>query len=170
MRVVSSVVPTLTILAAGLLAALPWGFGSEYRFFLPHAVYLVVHFWTLRSPDRVPEWIVFGAGLTLDVLTSGPLGYWSLVFLIGYVIAVLQSPWAASGKAARWLLFAAALTVLALVEWGLATLYFLEWADWHPFARATLGIGLAYPLFALVLHVFDAPRDAGPSLSSGRRG
>ena len=170
MRVLNSVAPAATILSVTLLAALPWGFGSQYRFFLPHLIYLAIHYWTLRAPDRVPEWAVFTAGLTFDVLTSGPLGYWSLVFLIGYVIAVLQSAWPDGGKVVRWGLLASALAMLALVEWGLASLYYLELADWRPYAVAALGVALAYPFIAFVLQVFNSPRPAGQTYFSGRRG
>lgn len=165
MRILSRLLPSLSICVVTLLAALPWGVGSEHRFYLPHAVYAVVHYWTLRYPSRVPEWIVFVCGLCLDVMTAGPLGYWALVFLTGYGVAVLQSEWARGGRLTRWLLLAVALALLALSEWCLASLYYLELADWRPFAMAALGIALAYPLIALVLGVLDAPRQGAVSFS-----
>ena len=115
----------------------------------------------------MPEWAVFASGLTLDVMTSGPLGYWSLVFLIGYVIAVLQSPWAGGGKATRWGLVISALVMLGTIEWGLASLYYFEWADWRPYAMAAFGIGLAYPLIAFMLQLFNPAPDAGRTRGRG---
>ena len=167
MRILNSAVPAVTILLVTVLAALPWGIGPEHRFFLPHLSYLAIHYWTLRYPERVPEWAVFASGLTLDVMTSGPLGYWSLVFLIGYVIAVLQSPWAGGGKATRWGLVISALVMLGTIEWGLASLYYFEWADWRPYAMAAFGIGLAYPLIAFMLQLFNPAPDAGRTRGRG---
>lgn len=128
-------------------------------------IYLAIHYWTLRAPESVPLWAVFASGLTLDVMTSGPLGYWSLVFLIGYVIAVLQGPFAGGGKLTRWALVVSALALVALVEWALASLYYLDWADWHPFAAAALALGLSYPVIAFVLQSFNSPDGQARSLS-----
>lgn len=155
MRALKSLVPVVTILAASVLSGLPWGMGSQYRFVLPQAVYVVIHYWTLRSPGTVPEWSAFVAGLILDVLTGGPLGFWSLVFLLGYAIALHQSMGAAGNKAARWLLLAAALAPLAVVQFLLASLYYLEWVDWRPFVLAALGVSILYPILALVLTLLE---------------
>lgn len=152
--------PSLLILALTLFAALPWGVESDYRFVLPHLVYAVIHYFTLRREAQVPEIIVFTSGLTLDVLTGGPLGYWSLVFLIGYAIAALQAPAMGSGRGRRWALAAMALALVALFEWALASLYYLELADWRPIALGAAGVALAYPMLAFVLQSFASASSA----------
>jgi rod shape-determining protein MreD len=156
MHTVNALVAALSVLGAALLAALPLGLGSEYRFLLPQVVYMVIHFWTVRYPVVLPEWTVFCAGLLLDVLTGGPLGFWALIYLVGQAIARQQSVLAANGRVVRWALLAAAVIVLTLLEWVFASLYFLEWVDWQPFASGALTAILIYPFIAAALALLDA--------------
>lgn len=161
MLILGSMIAPLTVLLTAFLAGLPWGVGSEYRFVLPHLTFAVVHYWASRRPHSVPEWIVFAAGLMLDVMTGGPLGFWALVLLAGYVVAVLQSE-RGEDTLRRWLQFALALGGLAVFEWLVASLYYLEWSDWRPFLAAALLVMVLYPLIALVLGILHplgvAPR------------
>ncbi|MGQ0672115.1 MAG: hypothetical protein ACT4N2_04445 [Hyphomicrobium sp.] len=173
-RVISAVFPALVIALAVVLAALPWGVEPDWRFVLPGGVYAIVHHFTVADPARVPEWLVFGAGLSLDVLTGGPLGYWSLVYLAGYVVAVLQAPLGAQdrrGRVAdrfgRWLKFVVALAVVAGLEWALASLYFLQPADVGPYVAAATVVVLAYPVLALVIDAVDVLPRRPPRVLSG---
>lgn len=169
MRILARVGPSLTVLALVLIAALPWGLPPDGRFFLPLIPFVAVHYWALRHPERMPEWVVFVAGLMLDVLTNGPLGYWALMYLMGYILAVLSVPWANEGVVGRWMLFLAALLALAIAEWALSSLYYFEFADWRPIAWAALGAGLVYPLFAAVLRSLD-PEHGRPRNVTFERG
>jgi rod shape-determining protein MreD len=162
MSVFATIVPSLTILALTLITALPWGLSSQHRFFLPHLVYAAIHYFALRHQRQLPEIVAFLSGLGLDVLTGGPLGYWPLVFLAGYAIAVLQAPWVDAGRGGRWGLMIIALLLLSIFEWALASLYYLELADWRPIALGAAGVGLVYPVLALLLHAIDAPLAARP--------
>lgn len=168
MHRVNALVAMISVLCAALLAALPLGIGSGDRFVLPQVVYLTIHFWTLRYPVVLPEWVTFAAGLMLDVLTGGPLGFWALVYLIGHAIARQQSAWADRGRLMRWALLAAAVIAVTLLQWGLASLYFLDWADWRPVARGGLAAILLYPIVAAALALIDAR--ALSRLGAGRGG
>lgn len=168
MRILAHIVPSLSIAVLTLLAALPWGLPSEGRFFLPLLPFVAIHYWTLRHAERVPEWMVFLSGLTLDVLTNGPLGYWALIYLVGYVLAVASTPWAEDGAIGRWLLFLAALVLLAVAEWTLSSLYHFELADWRPFAWAAVATAFVYPLFAFLLRSLDPDHGQRRNLSFER--
>lgn len=158
-----------SIILLMLLAALPWGLPPQDRFFLPLLPVVAVHYWTLRHPRLIPEWFVFLVGLGLDVLTHGPLGYWSLVYLTGYFCAVVSEPYAHSGQIGRLIFWIAAMMVTTFVAWAVSSLYFLELADWQPFVH-----GMVFALFAggiLVpfLHAVDPDRKIhdNPQLSRG---
>ena len=144
-----------SITALTLIATLPWGLPSEYRFFLPLLPVVAIHFWSLRYPGLVPEWYVFMMGLSLDILTHGPLGYWSLVYLITHFLAVVSAPLADRGQLARLALFGLALGLVAAISWMISSLYFLELADAWPYATgaglAACGAIVLIPL----LHAFD---------------
>jgi rod shape-determining protein MreD len=144
------IMPLVSVVLVTLLAALPWGLPSEARFLLPLLPYAAIHFWAVRRPELMPEWLIFLSGLATDVLSHGPLGFWSLVFLLGYfLVQVLRglTRWGAMG---RWLQFCATITLLALVQWILASLYFMSASDWKPLVRSALWVCLLYPLLGLL--------------------
>jgi rod shape-determining protein MreD len=138
--------PACSVALATLLAALPWGLPSEARFLLPLLPYTAIHFWAVRRPALMPEWLVFLAGLTTDVLTNGPLGYWSLVFLLGYILVLPLLPLTRYGALGRWLHFAITLLLLALAQWLIASIFFMQGIDWRPLLRAAVVACMLYPL------------------------
>lgn len=145
--------PLTSILLFTLVAALPWGLPTEDRFFPPFLPIVVIHFWGLRRPELVPEWFVFAAGLCLDILTHGPLGFWALVYLTAYALGVLSAPYGDSGRFARVLLFLLGLAAVAFTAWTVASIYFLEVADWRAFVRGTWLAAAAAIVIVPVLHV-----------------
>ena len=135
-----------------ILSALPWGVPAEYRFVLPLLPVVAIHYWVLRGHAAVvPEWFVFLCGLLLDVLTNGPLGFWSMIYLFAFGLATLSRPWANEGVFGRWLLLLAALAILSMSAWIISSIYAVEIVDWAPFVRGALAAGLAHPFLALLL-------------------
>ncbi len=149
--------PVGSIALLTILAALPWGLPANDRFFLPLLPVIAIHFWTLRHDAWVPEWIVFLAGLSLDVLTQGPLGYWALIYLVAHLIATFSVPFAALGSAPRFLLLGIAIVAVTIVSWAVSSLYFFEIADWRPYAAGAGLAGLSALFLVPILHALDAP-------------
>lgn len=129
---VKSAGPAIWLFALVIIAALPWGLPVNFRFFLPLLPLAAIHHWTMRRPEDCPEWLVFVAGLTVDVLTSAPLGYWALVYLAGYAAAQMMTAFGDDS----WLEGAAQVcaTVLAgtACAWLVVSLYELELAPARP--------------------------------------
>lgn len=146
-----AIAPGLTILIVTLFAALPWGWPGAGRFVLPLLPFAIVHYWVLRRPDLVPEWLVFATGLTFDVLTNGPLGYWSLIYLTGYAMTVAALPWAGVGRLGRWALFAALIAILACAQVLLSIAYFNQAIDAWSVAVASAWAVLLYPIVVMML-------------------
>jgi rod shape-determining protein MreD len=159
---IRSFIPAVSVVLATLLAALPWGLSSDNRFLLPMLPYAAIHLWAVRRPTLMPEWLAFSSGLATDVLTHGPLGFWSLVFLLGLMFVQACRPGERWGAAGRWLHFAATLGLLALAQWLIATLYFVSVVDWRPFLNGALLAAFAYPLLSLAFgpleHLWPATR------------
>lgn len=149
------IAPIVSLAILTLVAALPWGLPSQYRFFLPLLPVVAIHYWSLRHGALIPEWCVFLAGLTLDILTHGPLGYWALIYLIAHVLAVISAPYASRGHAARLALFALALIGVTVTAWAVSSIYFLEPADWRPYAIGAAFSGFVALLLVPVLRVVD---------------
>ncbi|MGL4396814.1 MAG: rod shape-determining protein MreD, partial [Hyphomicrobium sp.] len=116
--------PLVTIALLTLIAALPWGLPSDYRFFLPLLPAVAIHYWSVRRDDLAIEWLAFLSGLVLDVLTQGPLGYWSLIYLLSRVMGLQSVRFSEAGQGVRILLYALALVVTATAAWAISSLYF----------------------------------------------
>ena len=91
MNVMRFVAPIGSVVLLTLIAALPLGVPAGDRFFLPLLPVVAVHYWTLRHDAWLPEWVVFLAGLMLDILTHGPLGYWAFIYLLAHLTATLST-------------------------------------------------------------------------------
>ena len=156
-------VPALTVAIATLLAALPWGLPPGARFLLPLLPFAVIFNWSMRRPHAMPEWLAFASGLATDVLSHGPLGFWSLIYLLGFIVGRLMPVPNDWGGLGQWLRFALTLAVLAVVQWSIASGYFLGFVDWQPVARGAVIAALLYPAIALLLGGFGttAARDDG---------
>ena len=170
MKALSYVVPILSIAVLTVIAALPWGLPTEERFFLPMLPVVAIHYWALRRPQAVPEWAIFMAGLLLDVFTHGPLGYWPLIYLAAYALGVLGQDSGRRGKLVRLANFAAALAAVAALGWAVASLYFLEFADWQPSVRGAGLAALAAIIIVPILHILDAPYGPREDMSLTRGG
>jgi rod shape-determining protein MreD len=149
-------IPGLCVTFVTLLAALPWGLPPEARFVLPLMPYTVIHYWAVRRPGLMPEWLVFLSGLATDVLTHGPLGFWSLIFLSGFVAIQVSRPLSDINPIVRWLHFAATLVFLGALQWLIASAYFMDAGiEWRPLARSVVVIALVYPLIALLFQPIE---------------
>jgi rod shape-determining protein MreD len=134
----TGVLPTLSIFALTLAAVLPWGLSSNYRFVLPLLPVVAIYYWVLDRDAWLPEWIVFVAGLMLDILTQGPLGYWALVYLVAYVAGVYCSRINADTAVSEVAILGSAIVAVTFVAWLSASIYFLDVLDWVPYARGAL--------------------------------
>lgn len=168
-RLGGGTVPALSVLVLAVLAVLPWGLPADGRFVLPFLPVIAIHYWSSRHPGRLSPLIPFAAGLLVDVLSNGPLGYWPLLYLTSALLAgeVVGAP--GPGSAARSGLFVAALMVLVAAAWGVSSLYDFAVADWRPFAWAAWVTALAYPPVAAVLGLLD-PEPLRPSNDRLERG
>ena len=151
MPILRNLVPLATLAALTLVAALPFGLPADVRFYMPLLPYTVIHYWAVRRPTLMPEWGVFLAGLATDVLTHGPLGFWSLMFLIGVVAVDATRGMPDWGALGRWAQFSGILLVLGGCQWLVASIYFVELADWKPMLLAVAIAVLSYPLIGFAL-------------------
>ena len=126
------------ILLATCIAALPLGLPAESRYVLPLLPLAIIFHATQCRPGVVPEWLAFLCGLTLDVLTQGPLGFWAFVYLSAHALALVAHPLAEHGTAWRLALLAGGIAVSAAIAWSAASLYYGEVAPVAPWGSAVL--------------------------------
>lgn len=144
------IVPVISLALLLLLALLPWGLPTEARFVMPMLPFAAIYYWSLGDRGYMPAPVVALAGLTVDIITYGPLGFWSLIYLLGQMAAVLLTGSFSRTAMLRWLGFALVVFLLAGVQWLTASIYFVAWVSWRPFAFAASVVVLFYPVVALL--------------------
>lgn len=153
MRSLRAFLPFASVVLLTIAAILPWGLPVEDRFVLPLLPIVAIYYWTLDRKAWLPEWGVFLAGLMLDILSQGPLGYWALIYLVTYVAAVFASRLRLETAAARLAAFAGVIGAVTVFAWFVASLYFLQVLDWGPYVR---GAGFAFLAACLIVVVRSA--------------
>lgn len=146
------VLPAITVLLLAVAGILPWGHGYDLRFLLPALPFMAIHYWQQEHRGLVPAPFVALIGLAIDVLTSGPLGYWSLVFLIGLALTRFMTRHVPEADALlNWVGFAVAAIGMALAAWMVASAYVVRVVDWRPIVIAAIAQIALYPLVVLLL-------------------
>lgn len=143
-----------------VLCGLRWGLPQNLipdnlRFafpLLPLAVMLLVCW---RWPAAMPSWLAFVCGLTMDLLTQSPMGYWTLVYLSGLLAAKLAAGelvggfWGRVGAAVGSMLAIVALQ--AAIDW----LFLMEAVAWMPIATSVAAVAAVMILIDLVVTVLS---------------
>lgn len=158
----------LALLAAVIVAAVPWGLPGETTFILPFLTLLLVFLFSSPRRTMMPAWLVFLAGLATDILTAGPLGYWAFLYTLCHALArSMAHRMPARSVAVLWLQFTLAAAISASAAWGLAALYYLRVIDWWPIALGAIAATLLCPFVALTLRrgLFAGAR--GPLAAEG---
>ena len=151
MMILSRLAPALALIALVLVCALPWGLPAEARLVLPMLPYVLIHRLVERDGGAMPDWLVFLAGFATDVVGQGPLGYWSLIYLCGYTMIRSATANQPRGALASICLFEITIACLALMQWSVASIYYLRRVDMHPLAVAAAASSAAYLLLLLLL-------------------
>ena len=148
--------PAVTLLIAALLAVLPFGVDEVVQYAIRFAPLMVAHYWSARRPALLPVPLIFGVGLTVDILTHLPLGYTALLALVVSGIAPLEA-WASGRSTAigRAAVFAVAMCVAAMLAWTIAAVYNGVRPDSWPFMVAALTSICLYPIMTLALMSID---------------
>lgn len=142
------VFPSLILFLAVVVAAVPWVLPAEASFILPLLLIIVIFILSLLKRRSLPGLSVFAAGVLMDILTAGPLGYWAILFLLSFTVAVqYRVRTARPNFTSLWAAFSGTALLAAGTGWALASLYFVRIIDWRPML---IGGVVAIVLFPLV--------------------
>ena len=143
------VLPLLTLAFAIILAATPGQQGALAASGL--AAVLVIHVWTVRRPGAIPSWLAFAAGLVLDALAFGPLGYWALTFLTGQRLAHYGAAFSRDGAIQHGLGLVLSLLALTTIQSAVVIGYTARLPNLTDAATTVFGAALIYPVVAALL-------------------
>jgi len=150
MKVVHFILPSALILLAVAVAAAPLGVPTEASYVLQVMPYMLAHLFLARGKGFVPSPVVFVAGLFMDIASDGPLGFWSLIYLFGILIARQLPNSLMQTRLGRLSGMLLAVFALAAAQVALASLYQFRWIDWHAVLAGTLVAGLLTSLLDLL--------------------
>ncbi len=141
MSIVLMVLPSCLVIVAVLIAVAPLGLKGDAVLVLQIMPYMMAHLFVARGKGFVPSPVMFLAGITLDVTSGGPLGYWALIYLFGVLIARQLPVGLMETRVGRLFGLLLVAVVLAAAQVGLASLYLLDWVGWRPVLTATFIAG-----------------------------
>ncbi len=148
-------VPICLCFAIAVASALPIGVGDIYTAVGPMTVFCLLFVWRVARPDDIPPWSVFLAGAVLDGLGGGPLGLWSLSFLVGYILVGTQlEALMILPRFVAWVAYAVISALTALVAWGIAAAYLRTFVDPLPMIW---GCAVSIAVFPLLVWIAGRP-------------
>ncbi|HBR68632.1 MAG TPA: rod shape-determining protein MreD [Rhodospirillaceae bacterium] len=115
---------------------------------------MAVFYWSIFRPTIVPGWLVFLAGIVLDILSGLPMGMNALVFVaVTWIVGDQRRFLMGQPFTMVWSGFCMVSVASGLVQWFLYGLIHLQWTPLYPvIASAVLGIML-FPFVNSLLHL-----------------
>ncbi|MDF1685199.1 MAG: rod shape-determining protein MreD [Parvibaculaceae bacterium] len=112
---------------------------------------IVVYFWSIHQPDVLPPYAILVIGLLYDLLSYGPIGLWTVIFLAtyGFVqsqrLVLLGRPFVMF-----WLGFAITAGLAGSLAWSMASLYNGVWISAWPVVSQILATVIVFPIFVML--------------------
>lgn len=116
---------------------------------------MAIYYWAIYRPTLLPVWLIFLAGLLMDLISNLPLGLTALVFVLAQWIVIDQRRYLMGQSFLMiWIGFAIVSAAVALIQWGLfGLLSGSRWPSPRPLGFSFLfGVAL-FPLISLLLHM-----------------
>ncbi len=142
--------PLLVSLGLVLISVIPLRL-PQTSFIVPTLALMSVYYWSLHRADLLPALAIFFVGMLQDILTGGPLGINTLIFLAVYGVCVSQRRFfhGKSFLVVWWGFMVVAAGALAL-EWALSSAHAGSIAAPRPAYFKYLITITVYPLFAWI--------------------
>ncbi|MBE0454360.1 rod shape-determining protein MreD [Roseovarius autotrophicus] len=126
--------------------------------------------WAVRRPDFVPPLLVAGLALMMDLLFHRPPGLWAALTLVGTEALRRRAPALRDMTfAADWAAVAGTLVAITLGYRLVLSVFLVPQPPIGLSLMQLLSTLLAYPLVALVSHLFLGVRKAAPGDLAGTR-
>lgn len=77
--------PTVLAILLVIVESLPWGL-PQFSMLSPMLGLIAVYYWTVHRPDLMPAAGAFAVGLSVDLLSGGPLGLEAFVLTLAHAV------------------------------------------------------------------------------------
>ncbi len=132
-----------------LVGMLPWRVAFLSHFAVP-LVYCSLFFWVVFRPELLTAPAVFALGLSADLLTISPLGYYTFLFLLFYWGILLERRFLFKRSFLfLWGAFCVFVCPLIIAQWLLASLLNLAWLSFFFFLGQGVLLMAFYPFVSV---------------------
>lgn len=135
---------------------------------------MVIYYWAIYRPTLLPLWLVFCAGIAMDVLSNLPMGLSALVFvLVHWSVRDQRRFLMGQPFPVIWLGFIVTAGLAGFIQW---VLFGLSKLGWTPLDALGLSIALGaciFPFVSVLLHLIHKilpGSDPGTRFSSQTQG
>jgi cell shape-determining protein MreD len=152
----SNIGPTVTLALTCLLALQSAGsaaFAAMTAGLLPT---LALHYWGVRRPRSIPVLVAFLAGVWVDVLAHGPLGFWALTYVATALTVDALTPILPRGLLGHTASLVLTLALVACLLWGMSSVYNWQLLPITPIGTAAVWALALYAMTALVCAAMSA--------------
>ena len=134
---------------------------------------MAIYYWAIYRPTLMPSFLVFFAGILLDLLSGLPIGLNALAFVMTQWIVRDQRRFLMGQNFLMiWIGFILLSIIAGLVQWALFGLVNLHWPPLYPLWISTAFGGSIFPFVCVVLHlthkILPAPHPAARFSSQTR--
>lgn len=151
LRLLRTLVPGLTVLAAVVITVLPVGV-PHLSVVMPVFTLMAIYYWTLTRPDLISAPLMFLIGLFQDAMTGTPMGLTAIVFLSAHYFVITQRRLLAGQSfAMAWFGFSVLAMMAAGLAWLIACAFYARLVPIGPSAVQTLLTIVLYPPLAWAL-------------------
>lgn len=151
LAVLRVLVPAGTAVVAVMLSGVPYGI-PYFSPVTPFFALIVVFYWSVHRPERMPAAAIFAIGVLQDLVTGGPPGSVALLLLLVHALAVSQRR-ILLGQAfvVEWAGFYLVAVGVGVIGWLLACVYNVALIQpWHFLVQALISVAL-YPVMTGML-------------------
>lgn len=146
-------VPFGIAVALLFLSFLPVGIHDSMLTLGPQLLLCVVFYWAVRAPHMMPPASVFVLGISIDLFSASPLGFWALIYLASYaLVSFIPYKFCRGGFLGCMAGFALIAAVATGLEWAFGSLYF---GVLIPVRPLILGYLASVAVFAPLVLLFD---------------
>ena len=150
---VRMVVPYALIGVSLAVNTLNFPIDGGYIFNAP-LVIMSIYYWCIYRPSMMPSWLVFGAGIFIDVISGVPLGLNGLIFVLAqWVITDQRRYLTGQSFAMIWVGFIFVVFLTATLEVLLFRVMQGVWPNFMDQVISGMGASCLFPIFYWFLHM-----------------
>ena len=123
--------------------------GVEVPFLL-----MAIYYWAMYRPALIPAWLLFCAGIIIDLLSAVPFGLNAVIYVVmGWIISRKRRFLMAQSFGNIWLIFGISVFVMMSARWLLFLVSSMPFVSFQSVIYSVLSAMLLFPIMSALLHV-----------------